>query len=309
MAQEIDELKQRVLRTHLADLSANDMANKPSNERGYLDPDGNATPLGSEFLTITDAGLMDDAGNLTDEGRVYATPYEDARDNTETPEGQRIYRLREERGLNDIDKGEQPGAWEGLAKMVGDFTTKSLPRFAETIYESDGVLNGDIANKVSTYFGGKAFIKKRNDLSIEERTNRIAENLTGGILSTEPIGSGAIYNAELAAADPGSYMAMIADKVPIAAQLTRLVYGDAAVNENIRMKTEEAYAAKQRWEKHNAEITALKGAQMMDSITGGDQWMKNREALVSAKGEEVVKQGEEADRLGGNILLGGENLA
>ena len=279
MAEETDQLKQSVLRTHLADLQASGNIAKPAADRGYLDDQNEPTSLGLEFLTLHDAGLMDQSGQLTAEGLVYATPYTEARDNTETPEGRKLFMLREERGLNALDK-EAGGDTGGFFSMLGDFATQGVPRMAKTFYNAYAAPAIETATIVprSIY---QAITGTEPNLprtqTVDETINSISENLTGGVLASEPLAAGAVFGSE-----------------KIAAQ--------------IQGKKEEVYAAKQQWEKHNAEITELKGADMMNFLTGADQWMKSRDALVAAQGEDAVKKNEEFDRLAGNFILDPNNL-
>ena len=275
MAEEIDILKQRVLRTHLADLTESGILEKPPLERGYLDENDEATPRGSEFLVLTEAGLMTDDGQLTEEGQVYATTY---RDSLDAPPD--VYRKREERGLNQRDKEEQ-GDGGGFWGMLGDFITEGVPRYAETVYNSAAAPLYEtitiVPRKIAQAVTGEE-IKLPRTLTPDEKANRIAENITGGVLATEGLAAGAVFGSEKLAA-------------------------------TIQGKTAEAYAAKQEWERHQSEITELKGAEMMEFLTGSDKWLQTRETVVATQGEETVKQGEEFDRLAGNFILDPNNIA
>lgn len=272
---EIDSLKQDVLRTHLADLSKDGRdAVTDFVQRGYLTEDGQSTELGDEFLSLLDSGLMDDRGNLTDEGKIYAMSYRDSLDADPA-----IYQKRDERGLNQLDK-DSGGDGGGFWSMLGDVATKGFPRIAETAYNAYAAPAIEAATIVprSIY---KAVagddIKLPRTQTHDETVNAIAENITGGLLASEPLAAGAAFGAE---------------------QLAATLQG----------KKDEAYAAKQAWERHNAEVTELKGAEMMDFLTGADQWLKSREALVAQHGEEAVKIKEEQDRLAGNFAFDPSNI-
>jgi hypothetical protein len=271
MAEETDMLKQRVLRNHLAELNQTGAIAKPLKERGYLDPEGNATPLGSEFLVLSDAGLIGDDGNLTPDGELYSMNHRDSLD--APPE---VYARREKLGLNQIDKesGEQGGFWS----MLGDFVTEGVPRMAETAYNAilmeEPIHRPSLLDEIN---GTQPAPRGSATRTPEEQANAVAEHLTGGILASEPIAAGLLYGTE---------------------QLMAEIQG----------KTSEAYAAKQEWERHNAEITELKGAEMMQYMTGADEYMKARAALVERDGEKAVRKNEEFDRLAGNFILDPNNV-
>lgn len=271
MADETDMLKQRVLRNHLAELNQTGAIAKPPKERGYLDADGNATPLGSEFLVLSDAGLIGDDGNLTPDGELYSMNH---RDSLDAPPD--IYQKREKLGLNQIDKesGDQGGFW----KMIGDFVTEGVPRLAETAYNS--IISEEPIHRprLLEEIGAKPTQPRASATRTpEEQANAVAESITGGVLASEPLAAGAVYGIQQLAAE-------------------------------VQGKTDEAYAAKQEWERHNAEISELKGAEMMQYLTGADQYLKAREQLVARDGEEAVRKNEEFDRLAGNFILDPNNV-
>lgn len=273
MADQTDYLKQKVLRNHVADLSNGGLVGAPLADRGYVDENGDATDLGSEYLTLLKAGLVDDNGNLTDEGRVYATSHRDSMEDPAT------YALREERGLNDLDK-DANGDGGGFWSMLGDVATKGVPRLAETVYNKVAAplyeAGTIVPRKIYQAVTGDE-VKLPRTQSFDESTNAIAENITGGFLASEPLAAGAIYGSQQLAA-------------------------------NIQGKKAEAIEAKRQWELHNSEVAELRGAQVMETLTGADQWMESRNALVAQHGEEAVKADEEVDRITGSFVLDPNNI-
>jgi hypothetical protein len=173
-ANEIDELKQKVVRNHLSRLS---QAPKPEQEtgqfvidRGYLTPDGKSTPLGKEFLTLVDAGLMDENGEITPEGKVYSMTEKDA-----VYGSFEDFAKREKLGLNKLDEDalDKPSALEAIGSTVKDFFTKSVPAMYR-VTQPTALLDP---------------LKYTND---------VASLAKGSLLSLEPLATGAVYKgAEL----------------------------------------------------------------------------------------------------------------
>jgi hypothetical protein len=173
-ATEIDELKQRVVRNHLSRLS---QATKPEQEtgqfvidRGYLTPEGKSTPLGKQFLTLFDAGLMDENGEITPEGRVYSMTEKDA-----VYGSFEDFAKREKLGLNKIDEEatDKPSALEAIGSTVKDFFTKSVPAMYRVTQPA-------------------------SLLDPLKHTNDVASLVKGSLLSLEPLATGAVYKgAEL----------------------------------------------------------------------------------------------------------------
>ena len=165
---EYDTLKQTVLRDHLADLEKIQPAEAPSGQftidRGYLDVKGNSTLLGDEYLSLLDSGLMDDKGEVTPDGKIYAMSQKDSVygsfDN---------YYKREKLGLNDIDKNavDKPSALSSIGGIFKDFFTESLPKIGSSLIQ-DG--NDPIKQIMDT----ASFVK-------------------GSLMSLEPLGTGAYY--------------------------------------------------------------------------------------------------------------------
>ena len=166
---EYDTLKQDVLREHLTTLGQIQPPEQSTGQftfdRGYLDADGNSTPLGDEFLNLLDAGLMDDKGEITEDGKIYAMTQ---RQSIYAPFD--IYAKREKLGLNDYDKSQidKPSAMEAVGTMASDFFTKSIPKAL-----SIGLPAND----------------KVKDL------NDILSLVKGAVMSLEPLGTGAYYKA------------------------------------------------------------------------------------------------------------------
>lgn len=304
----LTEAKTGLMRAHTADRMKTG-ATDPMDyvALGYLTPDGQATPFGDEFVAMVQGGLMETDGTPTTEGEAYRLNH---RDSLEAP--LEIYRKREELGLNKAEKDSTPDDG-GFFGVVEKFASQSVPRVAETFWNTYAAPLIEIATivprKITEAVTGEEVNLPRTAQTFDEKINSISENLTGGVLASEGLASGAIYHGDLAQADPGTYMQGMADKVPGVSALVRAVYGDETINENIRMKSDEAFAAKQRWELHNAEIAELKGADMMEMLTGIDQWQQSREALVAQQGEAAVKANDDTDRLAGNFLLDPGNVA
>lgn len=304
----LDEAKQGLMRAHTAD-RAKTGAQDPMDyvALGYLTPDGQATPFGDEFVAMVQGGLLEKDGTPTKEGEAYRMTHSES---LEAP--LEIYRLREERGLNQAEKDAAPDDG-GFMGMLGKFATVGVPRLAETFWNSYAAPGIEYAavipRKIIEKVTGDTPTLPRTKQTFDEKVNAISENITGGILASEGLASGAKYHAELAAADPGAYMQAVGDFLPGVSDLIRAVHGDEAVTENIRMKADEAFAAKQRWERHNAEVAELKGAEMMNWLTDSDQWMQSRAALVAQHGEAAVKKNEEVDRLTGTFVLDPNNIA
>jgi len=124
---EIDALKQEVLREHINTLKQITPPKESTGaftlDRGYLDENNEATPLGAQYLLLRDNGLMDENGELTDEGRVYAKTQKEAVYGS--PDD---YIKREKLGLNQLDKdATKVGFGDSMLSMGKQFVTESIP--------------------------------------------------------------------------------------------------------------------------------------------------------------------------------------
>jgi hypothetical protein len=66
--------------------------------RGYLDENEDMTPMGEEFLALVDAGMFDDRGNLTAEGKAFSMTRQEVLDNEDALES---YMIRDKAGLDE----------------------------------------------------------------------------------------------------------------------------------------------------------------------------------------------------------------
>lgn len=105
MPNERDQLAQEIVRNHMADQQSMgtdliDLRNSGAMEqRGYLDPNGEATELGEEFLTLLDEGIFDNHGKLTPKGEAFAMD----RETSLLPQNLDAYILRQQAELDDSE--------------------------------------------------------------------------------------------------------------------------------------------------------------------------------------------------------------
>ena len=318
---EQDLLKRDVLKSHIDSVNqrkldmgppsprGNDYT-RPVDEhvaRGYFDEANQITPLGEEFLTLHDNGLVDNFGMATELGQSYLMSNREAQDAPVS-----VYRFREESGLAEAERfaASQDGEQRGFSDMIYDFATKSIPSAVETGYNiaiapvAETALS--VPRKIAELATGVDY-KLPRTMSPNDITNAVAENMTGSILASEDIAAGAIYAGTMAMDDPATFGANILDKLPYGL-VVRKVAGDPVMDEMVRRKTDESFAAKQAFERSRSEIAELTGAQMMETVAPIFQWAKAREQLVTENGEEAVKSKEENDRLLGSIALDPENV-
>ncbi len=180
-AAEIDELKQTVLRDHLSELERikpEAQTGAFTVDRGYLDANGESTFLGDEYLTLLDAGLMDEKGDLTPDGRVYSMSKKDAIYGSFED-----YEKREKLGLNEIDDSaiEKPDALEAIGGTIKDFFTKSVPKTFSLLSPNA--------------IGGKIMMGENPFKDSDKKINDLMSVAKGSLLSLEPLGTGAYYKA------------------------------------------------------------------------------------------------------------------
>ena len=305
----IDAVNQRKLDMGPPSPRGNDYT-RPVDEhvaRGYFDEANEITPLGEEFLTLHDNGLVDNFGMATELGQSYLMSNREAQDAPVS-----VYRFREESGLAEAERfaASQDGDQRGFSDMIYDFATKSIPSAVETGYNiaiapvAETALS--VPRKIAELATGVDY-KLPRTMSPNDITNAVAENMTGSILASEDIAAGAVYAGTMAMDDPATFGANILDKLPYGL-VVRKVAGDPVMDEMVRRKTDESFAAKQAFERSRSEIAELTGAQMMETVAPIFQWAKAREQLVAQNGEEAVKSKEEDDRLLGSIALDPENV-
>jgi len=305
----IDAVNQRKLDMGPPSPRGNDYT-RPVDEhvaRGYFDEANEITPLGEEFLTLYDNGLVDNFGMATELGQSYLISNREAQDAPVS-----VYRFREESGLAEAERfaASQDGDQRGFSDMIYDFATKSIPSAVETGYNiaiapvAETALS--VPRKIAELATGVDY-KLPRTMSPNDITNAVAENMTGSILASEDIAAGAVYAGTMAMDDPATFGANILDKLPYGL-VVRKVAGDPVMDEMVRRKTDESFAAKQAFERSRSEIAELTGAQMMETVAPIFQWAKAREQLVAQNGEEAVKSKEEDDRLLGSIALDPENV-
>ena len=318
---EQDLLKRDVLKSHIDSVNqrkldmgppsprGNDYT-RPVDEhvaRGYFDEANQITPLGEEFLTLHDNGLVDNFGMATELGQSYLMSNREAQDAPVS-----VYRFREESGLAEAERfaASKDGEQRGFSDMIYDFAIESIPSAVETGYNiaiapvAETALS--VPRKIAELATGVDY-KLPRTMSPNDITNAVAENMTGSILASEDIAAGAIYAGTMAMDDPATFGANILDKLPYGL-VVRKVAGDPVMDEMVRRKTDESFAAKQAFERSRSEIAELTGAQMMETVAPIFQWAKAREQLVAENGEEAVKSKEENDRLLGSIALDPENV-
>ena len=126
-AKEIDALKQEVLRKHLNTLKQIAPPEQSTGaftlDRGYLNENNEATPLGNQYLLLLDSGLMDKNGELTEEGRIYSKTQKEAVYGS--PDD---YIKREKLGLNQLDKdATKVGFVDSMVSIGKQFVTESIP--------------------------------------------------------------------------------------------------------------------------------------------------------------------------------------
>jgi hypothetical protein len=270
---EYDSLQQTVLRDHLAELGQLPKPQQPSGQftvdRGYLDADGNSTLLGDEYLTLLDAGLMDETGEVTPKGKTYSMSQKDSVYGTFEN-----YYQREKLGLNDSDKDavDKPNAIESLGGLVKDFFTDSLPKMGKLSMETNPLFALPMLATTAIIEG------KTPQIDPIRKINEFASLLKGSLLSLEPLGTGSYYKA--------------------ADIMLPLMGGD---------DTEEDIASlmlKKEYERKRFDYDAIKGVDLLTAISGGsvipDQM---RDSLVKQYGEDQIVKDEKALELGGAMVL------
>lgn len=182
MPNDFSQLEQEALLEHLS-LTAPDVPlDQPGawEARGYFDQNGDPTPLGEDYLTLEESGLLDQRGQLTEKGKAFSLD----RDSLLMQENLPSFIIADKAGLLDESDLSLGSAVEGVAGAVGS-ALKSAGRMgwnmtasmfsdkaaAELKLEQDAAIMGALKN--GAYLGEGA-LRMLDKVALDEQADETA---------------------------------------------------------------------------------------------------------------------------------------